>query len=85
MKIIIDCDYNEQGFPVAFQYLDTENADAMKTLQTLNDDKASHEAAGYNVNSRLPGIPEGTTRWQVVLNNTTRAEAPQELKSLALK
>lgn len=71
--------------PVAFQYLDTDSKDVIQLLTDLNNDKGLHEAAGYNAISKLPGLPEGTSRWQTVVNHANHSQAPEELKSLALK
>lgn len=84
-KIIIDCQYDEDGIPTNFQYLDDELPETAQLLKDLNDDKSKHEAAGYAVVSSLPGLPDGTSRWQTIVNHTSKVNAPEELKSLSLK
>jgi hypothetical protein len=79
----IDCD------PAAVATIDNPAQPGLKirpldALALLNGNKGQLDAAGWLTPVSIPGVPKGTTRWDMVVNASKDAAAPAELKALNL-
>lgn len=98
-KIIIDCDMLPDGTPIAYHTFDadrpadgsilspTDNKTAISAhdwLTYMSQNKALMKQAGWLETSKLPGLPAGTTRWQVLINTVQQPTADVALKQLGL-
>lgn len=97
MKIILDVDYDNNGLIVGQHVFDTTEmvsdpaAPAGTTTATMkpvdylawlqaNPDK--QQAAGWATKSKLPAVPQGTTRWHALVTQIHAPNAPAELQAL---
>jgi hypothetical protein len=96
MQLFMDCELDQHGHPVAFHVFETDDAvqpgavspvdnkTPMSRLQVLayyNAHPEIHAQAGYADVSKIPGLPQGTTRWQALVNhaNDTTKATPEVL------
>jgi hypothetical protein len=63
----------------------SKSIDGFAFLSWLNADKARRVKGGWEEVSTIPGLPEFTTRWGVLVNQAIRSDADQRLSALKLK
>jgi hypothetical protein len=100
VKLIIDCTIGSSGIPGSFHFLDTGDADeimmsspdpkggqitSLAWLQYMSAHPEIHTQAGWDVESSLPGLPQGTTRWQALVAQANSKTASPSIQKLGLK
>ena len=98
MIIEIDADYDAHGTKIASQFIDTGalgllvphpvtgvgTVTILQLLTHLQNNKSALAAHGYNLPTKLKGYPPGTTRWQVIVAEASKAGADANVKALGL-
>jgi hypothetical protein len=84
MKLIVDCQFGQDGLPIGYVHLDTSDPVALQTLKNIQSGAIDIQKSGWAEVSKLPGLPPNTTRWNCAVNSASGPYAPPELTALGL-
>lgn len=100
MRAILSCRYTVDGFPTGHHFMelseDPNNViqhpeDPNKTMHVhdfvkrLRDDAKFREYAGFHVVSELPGVPQGWTKWNALVEECNGPRGNDITKGFRLK
>jgi len=98
-KIIVDYDVDTNGNIVSPHIVEFDRIEELKVshpdkpgeklhridfISWLNDNKHRHQECGWSEKSHVPGIPEGHTRWNVLVDACNHPLAHVDLQALKL-
>ena len=84
MKLIVDMHFNSNGFPQDIVTVETTDPVFQQLATSVQADKTKMAAAGWANLTNIPGQPDGTRLWDVLITHSQKAAAPAELKALNL-
>lgn len=97
MKVFTDCDIRADGFPDSWHYVDIDpkaeptimhpdgSGELIRVLDALiylNDHPEARDKAGWHEISKIPSLPEGTTRWDVFVRVVNSSRSTDELRAI---